>query len=81
MPMSASTSLRVRLHTRDALNRLAQEDQVSVPELLDRLIAREEQERLLASMNDDFLALRTDAAAWSDFKAETATWDATSAVP
>ncbi len=54
---------------------------MSVPELLDRLIAREEQERLLASMNSDFLALRTDAAAWSDFKAETAAWDATSAAP
>jgi hypothetical protein len=79
--MSASTSLRVRHHTRDALNRLAQEDHVSVPELLDRLIAREEQERLLTSMNDDFLALRTDAAAWSSFKAETAAWDATSAAP
>jgi hypothetical protein len=79
--MAASTSLRVRPHTRDALNRLAQEDHVSAPELLDRLIAREEQERLLTSMNDGFLALRTDAAAWSNFKAETDAWDATSAVP
>lgn len=79
--MSASTSLRVRLHTRDALNRLAREDHVSVPELLDRLIAREEQERMLASMNNDFLALRTDAVAWSEFKAETAVWDASSAAP
>jgi hypothetical protein len=67
--------------TPGTLNRLAQEDHVSVPELLDRLIAREEQERLLTSMNDDFLALRTDAAAWSSFKAETAAWDATSGSP
>lgn len=81
MHMPASTSLRVRLRTRDALNRLAREDHVSAPELLDRLIAREEQERLLTAMNDDFLALRTDAAAWSSFKAETAAWDATSAAP
>jgi hypothetical protein len=79
--MRASTSLRVRPHTRDALNRLAQQDRVSAPELLDRLIEREEQERLLAAMNDDFLALRTHPAEWRDFKAETAAWDASSAIP
>ncbi len=36
---------------------------------------------MLASMNNDFLALRTDAVAWSEFKAETAVWDASSAAP
>jgi hypothetical protein len=77
--MAATTTLRVRPATRDRLNRLAQQDHVSAAELLDRLVEREEQERLLQAMNDDFGRLRDDADAWSAFKAETAAWDATSA--
>ncbi len=77
--MAATTTLRVRPHTRDRLNRLAQEDHVSAPELLDRLVEREHQERLLKAMNGDFERLRGDASAWAEFKAETAVWDATSA--
>jgi hypothetical protein len=77
--MADTTTLRIRTHTRDALNRLAQEDQVSATEFLDRLIAREEQSRLLAAMNNDFSNLRQDPAAWEEFKAETAAWDAASA--
>lgn len=77
--MPATTTLRVRPDTRDRLNRLAQEDRISAPDLLDRLVEREEQERLLKAMNDDFRRLRGDEAEWEDFKAETAAWDATSA--
>jgi hypothetical protein len=73
--------LRVTPDTRDRLNRLAREDQVSAPELIDRLVQREEQARLLAAMNADFARLRGDDSAWVDFKAETAMWDAASADP
>ena len=51
---------------------------MSAPELLDRLVAQEEQARLLKAMNDGFARLHDDDAAWADFKAETAWWDATS---
>lgn len=64
---------------RDRLNRLAQEEHVSAPELLDRLVEQEEQARLLKAMNDDFERLRGDEDAWAQFEAETAMWDATSA--
>lgn len=77
--MGATTTLRVRPDTRDRLTRLAREGQLSVADLLDRLVEREEQERLLKAMNDDFRRLRGDASAWEEFKAETAAWDATSA--
>ena len=77
--MAATTTLRVRPHTRDRINRLAQEDQISAPDLLERLVAREERERLLKAMNADFQRLRGDESAWAEFKAETAVWDATSA--
>ncbi len=79
MAVAATTTLRVRPHTRDRLNRLAQEDQLTAPELLDRLVEREERERLLSAMNADFGRLRGDDAAWAEFEAETAAWDATSA--
>jgi cytidylate kinase len=77
--MAATMTVRVRPHTRDRLNRLAQADHISVPELLDRLVEREEQERLLKAMNHDFECLRSDETAWAEFKADTARWDATSA--
>lgn len=76
--MTATTTLRVRPHTRDRLNRLARQDKVSAPELLDRLVEQEEQARVLNAMNDDFARLRDDEAAWAQFKAETTMWDATS---
>jgi hypothetical protein len=44
-------------------------------------VEREEQERLLKAMNEDFSRLRDDEAAWSEFKAETEVWDAVSAIP
>jgi len=76
--MAATTTLRVRPHTRDRLNRLAREDHVSTPELLDRLVEQEEQARLLKAMNDDFTRLRGDEDAWARFKSDTALWDSTS---
>lgn len=77
--MAATTTLRVRPDTRDRLNRLAKDIEVSAPELLDRLVEREEQERCLLAMNADFVRLREDPGAWADFKRETAEWDTTSA--
>lgn len=79
--MQASTTLRVRPDTRDRLNRLAREDGVSAAALIDRLVAQEEAARALRSMNSDFERLRDDEAAWREFKAETAAWDASSAEP
>lgn len=76
--MAATTTLRVRPDTRDRLNRLAAEDHVAAPELIARLVAKEEQVRLLRAMNDDFGALRDDATRSAAFEAETAAWDTTS---
>ena len=77
--MAATTTLRVRPATRDRLNRLAQEEHLSAADMLDRLVAQEEQERLLKAMNEDFQRLRGSESAWGEFKAETAAWDVTSA--
>ena len=76
--MAATTTLRVRPHTRDRLNDLARQDQISAPELLERLVEQEEQARLLRAMNADFARLRADEEAWTEYRTETALWDATS---
>ncbi len=52
---------------------------MAAPELIERLVAREEHERLLRAMNDDFGMLRDDPTRWAAFEAETAAWDTTSA--
>ena len=52
---------------------------MAAPELIERLVAKEEHERLLRAMNDDFATLRGDATRWAAFEAETAAWDTTSA--
>lgn len=80
-PMAATTTMRIRPETRDRINRLAEVDRVSAPDVLDRLVEQEEEARLLKAMNAEFEALRSDPGAWSEFKAETAAWDASSADP
>jgi hypothetical protein len=42
------------------------------------LVEKEEHERLLRALNDDFGRLREDATRWVAFEAETAAWDTTS---
>lgn len=74
-----TTTLRLRSETRDRINRLAREDNVAAGELVDLLVEKEEQERLLRAMNEDFTRLRAKPEAWAAFKAETAAWDTTSA--
>ncbi|HVE67520.1 MAG TPA: hypothetical protein VNB64_02955 [Solirubrobacteraceae bacterium] len=77
--MAATTTLRVRPETRDRLNRLAREDRVTAPELIDRLVQKEEQHRLLLGMNEDFARLRRDPDAWAGFEAEIDAWETASA--
>ena len=42
------------------------------------MVEKEEHERLLRAMNDDFGRLRDDPKRWAGFEAETAAWDTTS---
>jgi hypothetical protein len=51
---------------------------VAAAELIERLVAKEEQERLLRAMNDDFDRLREDPTRRAAFAAETAGWETTS---
>jgi len=45
--MASTVTIRATTHTRDALNKLANEDGISVPDLLGQLAERERERRLL----------------------------------
>ena len=79
MSMAASTTtVRVRKQTHARIARLAAAAHVSTPELIERLVEREESEQLLRDMNADFARLHRDERVWADFRAETSAWDAAS---
>lgn len=68
--------MRVRPQTRDRLNALARQDSLSMADFLERLVQREEENRLLDAMNASFQDLRRDPAAWAAHRAESEAWDA-----
>jgi hypothetical protein len=75
---TATTTVRVRKQTHARINRLAAAANISTPDLIERLVEREENDQLLREMNDGFARLRADASAWAEFRAETSAWDAAS---
>ena len=75
--MAATTTVRVRPATREAIARLSELRGVPAADLLGELVARAEEDALLAAMNDDFRDLRADPARWSRIEAERATWERT----
>lgn len=75
--MAATTTVRVRPDTREAIARLSDQRGVTTAELVGELVARAEEDELLAAMNDGFRQLRSDPARWSQLAAERAIWEQT----
>lgn len=75
--MAATTTVRVRPETRAAIARLSELRGVAAAELLGELVARAEEDELLAAMNDDFRALRSDRSRWAQIEAERSSWEQT----
>ena len=75
--MAPTTTVRVRPETREAIARLCESRGVSAAEYLAELVARAEEDQLLAAMNDDFRDLKLDQTGWSRFEDERAGWDRT----
>lgn len=69
--------MRIGERTFRVLSELAVERDESPGELLDRLIEAERRRVLLRRTNEAYAALRADPAAWVDYRAEVAAWDAT----
>ena len=72
-----STTVRVHERTRDAIARLSNRRGQSAAELLDDLIGREEEDELLAGMNEAYEELRRNRKTWTAERDERATWETT----
>jgi hypothetical protein len=75
--MAATTTVRVRPDTREAIARLSERRGLAAADLLGELVARAEEDELLAAMNDDFRHLRTDPSRWSSIEADRSAWEQT----
>lgn len=73
----AIKTMRVRPQTRSRLRDLAEHEGRSVPDLLDELVEREEDRRMLAQSVAAMEQLHGDPARWNEWKKETALWEAT----
>jgi predicted DNA-binding ribbon-helix-helix protein len=73
--MTASTTVRVSLETRDRLRRIAERRGLSTPAVLDELSRREEERDELLAWSEDLRAMSPDAVA--DYRADFAEWDGT----
>lgn len=75
--MAATTTVRVRPDTREAIARLSERRGLAAADLLGELVARAEEDELLAAMNDGFRRLRADPPGWNGLQAERLTWEQT----
>lgn len=75
--MAATTTVRVRPETREAIARLSERRGIATADLLGQLVARAEEDELLTAMNDDYDRLRTDDLGWSLLVEERSAWEQT----
>ncbi len=75
--MAATTTVRVRPDTREAIARLSERRGLATADLLGELVAHAEEDELLAAMNDDFRHLQADPSAWSQLETERSAWEQT----
>lgn len=75
--MSATTTVRVRPDTREAIARLSEHRGLSAADLLGEIVAAAEEDELLAGMNEDFDRLRADPQGWNRMVRERSDWEQT----
>lgn len=75
--MAATTTVRVRPETREAIARLSERRGLAAADLLGELVARAEEDELLVAMNDDFRRQRADPTSWRRLAAERSVWEQT----
>jgi hypothetical protein len=75
--MASTTTVRVRPDTREAIARLSEQRGVTAADLLGDLVARAEEDQLLAGMNVDFRDLQADPVRLGRLQAERSSWEQT----
>jgi predicted transcriptional regulator len=72
-----STTIRVSTHTRDLLQRLAQQSGVSMQSVLEEALEQYRRQQLLEATNAAYATLHADAEAWAELERERSDWDQT----
>jgi predicted DNA-binding protein len=75
--MAATTTVRVRPETREAIARLSERRGIPAADYLGELVARAEEDELLEAMNDDFRDLKADERGWKRRERERSGWERT----
>lgn len=75
----ATTTVRVKTTTLQALRERAGERGESPTETLDQLVEEDRRRRMFDAADASWAALRADPAAWAEWWAELALWETTSA--
>lgn len=75
--MAATATVRVTEKTRDSLRQLAEARGVTMPAVLEEIVAKAQDEAFLEQMAVDFARLGADPTARADYEAEAWAWEAT----
>ncbi|MBA3414869.1 MAG: toxin-antitoxin system protein [Chloroflexia bacterium] len=75
----ATTTVRVKTKTHQALRERAKERGESLTDTLDHLVEEDRRQRMIEGAQKAWAALREDPEAWAEWQAEMALWDSTSA--
>ncbi len=75
----ATTTVRVKTTTHNALRERAKERGESLTDTLDHLVEEDRRRRMFEAADASWRALRADPEAWAEWQAEMALWDSTSA--
>ena len=75
--MTEMTTIKVSVHTRDRLKRLADEDHLTLDAELTRTLDKAEETRFWEGVRADYARLQADTEEWGDYAGELAEWDHT----
>jgi len=75
--MTAMTTIKVSMETRDRLKRLADADQTTMDAELAMALDKVEEARFWQGVQDDYARLQADPEQWSEYVSELAEWDRT----
>ena len=73
--MTDMTTIKVSVHTRDRLKKLADEDNLTMDAELARALDKAEEARFWEGVRADYARLQADPEEWAEYTAELAEWD------
>ena len=75
--MTEMTTIKVSVHTRDRLKRLADGDHLTMDAALSRVLDQAEEAQFWEGVRADYARLQADPEEWEDYVGELAEWDGT----